>query len=85
MKIGVKQFLSSKKEFSAWHRGIYDGLRVHSPKKLTKMLMARKLAFNEYEESEGHYHDMAMMISYTLKWIGYGFFGYISGKLGGVV
>lgn len=72
-------FLNTKQEHDRWHKGIYDGIVIHDPRKLYDRAYATGDGFKEWYQSDGHYHDFTMYATYCLKLSAYGltvrFFG----------
>jgi len=66
-------FLNTKQEHDRWHKGIYDGLKIHDPRKLYEKSYATGDGFKSWYHGDGHYHDFTMYSSYCLKLAAYSF------------
>lgn len=66
----VKTFLSTAKERTNWHHGIWKGVKYFRPSKFVNSLNAPKMDFQQWENSEGHYNDGIAVTVYSLKMTG---------------
>lgn len=76
---GKLSFLSTDEEYSAWHLGLWKGIRIHNPWRLRKETLAINEPFRFWEDDEGQYHDTAMYLAYILKMVAYVLFAYLGG------
>lgn len=75
------EFLSSEEEQSAWHEGIYYGLKTLSPVTLYRRLESTGTNFSEWEDREGHYRDTVMVATWCLKYVALGVGTYYGFKI----
>jgi len=76
------EFLSSTEERSAWHEGVYQGFKVWNPLVYGRRLKADAMSFNQYEERENHYRDVAFTLTYFGKYVAVGVGAYLGMRLG---
>lgn len=60
-------FLDTKQEHDNWHKGLYKGLKVQRPDTLAKTLLIYDKGWREWYHDDNHYHDFAVLGSYTFK------------------
>jgi len=60
-------FLDTEQEHDRWHHGLYRGLKIHNPKKLSQTLKYADKSWREWYANDDHYHDFAMLGAYGFK------------------